>query len=272
MQTAELAEIARLLNQAGMVSSSVPMLPIGIEGSSLNHVLDIGCGPGGWLLDLVTKHPHITGVGIDLSPQMIRMATHLKQAELKEQLTFLHMDATHALAFPSATFDFIQMRLSHSFLLPSMWPGVLAECYRALRPGGTLAIIDLEAIFTNKRSTEEYFQLMPITWSKVHMSYSPTGHSMGILAALIPLLREAGFSNRHTQLHSLDVSKGEPDHALAIENTQTIFANLLEMYTAKGGYTQEYLLDLAQKAEAEMQAEDYACISLLFSTWATKKE
>ncbi|HEU5383616.1 MAG TPA: methyltransferase domain-containing protein [Ktedonobacteraceae bacterium] len=269
MNADALIETARLINQDRLVTAAVSLLPPEIDGNTLHDVLDIGCGPGVWLLDLVAQYPHIRGIGIDNSKSMLDMARLLQKAEGKS-FTIQHMDVRNGLAFPDASFDFIQMRLNHSFLLPPMWPPILKECYRVLRPGGSLCVIDLEAIFTNKPASEEYYGLLPAVWSKAHLGFSISGRSIGILAQTKPLLRQAGFVNARLELHALDVSKGEENYTLSQENLKIIFAGVLPTLIHKGGYTQEYLLELAGRAEKEMQEDDFSCVAVLFSVWCRK--
>ena len=269
MNADTLVETARLVNQDRLVTAAVSLLPPGIDGNALHDVLDIGCGPGVWLLDLVAKYPHIHAVGIDNSQPMLDTARLLQKAESKH-FTLEQMDVRKGLAQPDASFDFVQMRLNHSFLLPPMWPPILKECYRVLRPGGSLCVIDLEVIFTNKPASEEYYGLMPAVWRRAHLSYSLTGNSMGILAQTKPLLRQAGFVNAHLTLHSLDVSKGEKNYDMALENLKIVFTGVLPILIQRGGYTQEYLLKLSERATAEMQEDDFSCVAVLFSVWCQK--
>ncbi len=151
-----------------------------------------------------------------------------------------------------------------------MWPPFLKECHRVLRPGGSLCVIDLEAIFTNKPATEEYYGLLPSVWSKAHLSFSLTGYSIGLLAQIKPLLRQADFTRIRLKPHLLDVSKGEEHYDIALENLKIIFTGVFPVLVQKGGYTQEYLLDLDRRATLEMQEDDFSCIAILFSAWCRK--
>lgn len=269
MNAEAIMEPARLINQDRQMTATVSLLPPGIDGKSLHHVLDVGCGPAVWLLDLIAKYPDIDGVGVDNSEYMLEMAQLLQKAESKH-FTLLHMDVRNGLAFDDASFDFVQMRLTNSFLRPPMWLPLLKECHRVLQPGGSLCVIDLETTFTNKPAAEEYYGLMPGVWSKAHLSFSQTGRSFGLLAQIKSLLRQAGFAGIHLALHALDVSKGEELYDIAQENVKIIFTGVFPVLVQKGGYTQEYLLDLSRRANLEMQEDDYSCIAAIFSAWGQK--
>ena len=81
MNAEAIMEPARLINQDRQMTATVSLLPPGIDGKSLHHVLDVGCGPAVWLLDLIAKHPHIDGIGVDNSEYMLEMAQLLQKAE-----------------------------------------------------------------------------------------------------------------------------------------------------------------------------------------------
>ena len=93
---------------------------------------------------------------------------------------------------------------------------------------------------------------------------------MGILAQIKPLMRQAAFINSRLQLHALDVSRGEKDYDLSVENLKMIFAGTLKTLIQQGGYTQDYLLTLDQRVAVEMEEEDYSGIVILFSACCQK--
>jgi hypothetical protein len=54
------AEMARLMLQDQMLTNIMGgPLAEQTDLSRVYHILDIACGPGGWLLELVKRHPHI---------------------------------------------------------------------------------------------------------------------------------------------------------------------------------------------------------------------
>ncbi|NUT45889.1 MAG: methyltransferase domain-containing protein [Saccharothrix sp.] len=57
-------------------------------------VLDLGCGTGGLLLDLVTADPDLTGVGLDIAADAIALAaTRAEAAGVTDRLRFVQGDA-----------------------------------------------------------------------------------------------------------------------------------------------------------------------------------
>ncbi|KAL0080732.1 S-adenosyl-L-methionine-dependent methyltransferase [Phycomyces blakesleeanus] len=98
-------------------------------------ILDIGCGPGTWVLDVATEHPNCEVTGIDMSnifPQNIR----------PPNANFLIANVLEGLPLEDNSFDFVQIRqMVAAFTIPE-WPLVIKECIRVIKPGGLLQIAE----------------------------------------------------------------------------------------------------------------------------------
>ncbi|PQO24147.1 SAM-dependent methyltransferase [Rhodobacteraceae bacterium WD3A24] len=104
------------------------------------HVLDLGCGIGGYDALLAEAHgaAHVVGVDIDAaSLERARAMAH--DRGLTSNLTFLHV-APGPLPFADGQFDAV---ISKDSLvdLPDK-PAALAELFRVARPGAALAVSD----------------------------------------------------------------------------------------------------------------------------------
>ena len=82
------------------------LLPRSIPVQEVRNVLDVGCGPGCWALNLARKYSHISVTGIDHSYIAIADATRLAQMNGIHSLTFEQMDATKPLRFANGVGDF----------------------------------------------------------------------------------------------------------------------------------------------------------------------
>lgn len=101
-------------------------------------VLDIGCGTGKLLHRLMIKFK--TGVGVDLSPEMIREATRqASEIELSEQLHFEQGDA-YQLPFEEDQFD-ASFSTCVMFLLPEPVKGI-AEMVRVTKSHGQIMMLN----------------------------------------------------------------------------------------------------------------------------------
>lgn len=102
-----------------------------------SHVLDLGCGTGKLLKRLGKLYLQLTGIGLDLSPEMIALAKAKNIYE--DRLTFTLGNAEEQ-PFDDNTFDatFNTISFLH-YLHPKK---VLAEVQRTLKPGGKFYLAD----------------------------------------------------------------------------------------------------------------------------------
>lgn len=90
------SETARLIEQDQLFNEHMGgLFPPGLDLSLVNRVLDIGCGPGGWALEVVFAYPDMDVVGIDASQAMINYARTRASFQIERQNTHeLHRKVT----------------------------------------------------------------------------------------------------------------------------------------------------------------------------------
>ncbi|OQA97182.1 MAG: Malonyl-(acyl-carrier protein) O-methyltransferase [Chloroflexi bacterium ADurb.Bin222] len=99
------------------------------------RALDVGCGAGAFSRRLAERFESV--LGLDLSPQMIRLAQ--ERSHTCPNLEFRVADVL-AEALPDAHFDaIVSIATLHHLPLPEILPRLA----RALKPGGVLAVLDL---------------------------------------------------------------------------------------------------------------------------------
>jgi tocopherol O-methyltransferase len=108
----------------------------GIEGAE--NILDVGCGIGGSSLYLAAKF-QAQATGITLSPvQAARATERAKEAGLSGRSQFLVANA-QAMPFDDNSFDLV-WSLESGEHMPDKTK-FMQECYRVLKPGGTLIMV-----------------------------------------------------------------------------------------------------------------------------------
>ncbi|KAG2234320.1 S-adenosyl-L-methionine-dependent methyltransferase [Thamnidium elegans] len=98
-------------------------------------VLDLGCGPGTWIMDVATEYPNSEFIGVDMCdifPNNIRPAN----------VTFQTGNVLEQLSFEDNTFDLINLRLFILAFRTDEWDAVLKEVRRMLKPGGYLLSVE----------------------------------------------------------------------------------------------------------------------------------
>lgn len=153
-----------------------------------NYVLDLGCGTGEMLRLLREEHPEMMLYGLDLSPEMIRMA---------ERKHIMHVDLrvgdAEFLPYADQSFDVVLcMQSFHHYPNPKE---VLKEVHRVLRPGGRFLLYDMYVKNRWIRKLENKFLLKWLRMGDVH-TY---GRS-----EICRLLEEAGCFQVHwKQIHPM---------------------------------------------------------------------
>ncbi|KAF9966823.1 hypothetical protein BGZ70_001137 [Mortierella alpina] len=107
-------------------SNIIPPIDTTIAGK----VLDCGCGPGTWVMEMATEYEDLEFYGFDISP-MYPSAIHPKNA---------HFSIGNLLApeipFASDAFLLVHQRNMLLGLTQDAWPGVVQDLYRCVIPGG----------------------------------------------------------------------------------------------------------------------------------------
>jgi len=132
-------------------------------------ILDIGCSVGMSTFALQEAFPQARMTGVDLSPYFLAIARYRSQERVvagKAPITWHHA-AAEATGLPDASVDLVSAHLLFHELPQSAAHNILREAQRVLRPGGTLAIMDMNPhsavyakmppyILTLLKSTEPY--------------------------------------------------------------------------------------------------------------------
>jgi len=155
-----------------------------------DEVLDIGCGTGS-LAAMLTQH-HARVVGIDVSDAMLAAARASAPAA-----EFLHMTATEIDLLGEARFDRIVATLSLSELSSDELDHVLALAAHALKPAGTLVIVDE----VRPRCWWQRVLAACIRWPLAVVTFLMTCSSTRALIGLELRLAQAGLHIRHQVWH-----------------------------------------------------------------------
>jgi len=128
-------------------------------------ILDLGCSVGMSTFALQKIYPQAKITGLDLSPYFLAVAYYRSQ-QRNAQTTWVHA-AAESTGLPASSFDLVSTFLMYHELPQSATRQICHEARRLLRPGGYLAIMDMNPqsevyakmppyIFTLFKSTEPY--------------------------------------------------------------------------------------------------------------------
>ncbi len=241
--------------------------------SGIKAILDLACGPGGWVLEVAREHPEIEVTGVDISQSMIRFAKAQATSRGYGNASFLVMDVKQPLRFEEASFDLVNERTLYGVMGPGEWPQLLAECKRILRPGGIIRLTELEMPVTTSPALNELWYLHARAFYKLGRSFSVDERHIGITPVLKRLLRDAGFQDVKHQGHVMDISAGTADFEGFFRNFVYVF-ELVKPFMLKieGLTTEQEWKRLYQHMQAEMLASDFCGLWTFVTAWGEKPQ
>lgn len=267
------AEMARLMRQDHLLTQGMGgLFPERPDLSNIERILDIACGPGGWVMEVAFANPEIDVVGVDISQTMIEYARAQAKVQMLDNASFKVMNALKPLDFPDGSFDLVNTRFIVAFMLPSVWPKFVRECRRILSPGGVLRLTDLEWGFSNKAAFEKYSGLFSQALQKAGQSFSPNGLHMGITPMLVRILQDAGYQNIQKKAHMIDFSAGTEANEGFYQDLKVGFKLVQPFLTKWKVATQEEVDELYEQLLTEMRSDDFCAYWLLITAWGEKPE
>ncbi|KAG0308612.1 hypothetical protein BGZ97_013319 [Linnemannia gamsii] len=109
-----------------------------LDKSKVRTILDVGCGPGTWTMEMANEFPDATVTGIDLS-------SVFPSAIIPGNCRFLQHNILEPLPFPDNHFDFVYQRLLISGLTVEGWAKVIKEFERVTKPGGWIELVECDS-------------------------------------------------------------------------------------------------------------------------------
>jgi ubiquinone/menaquinone biosynthesis C-methylase UbiE len=267
-------ELDRLILQDHMTTTVMGgILPEQEDPSKFRRVLDIGCGPGGWLLEVAQTYPQIQKLyGIDISGMIINHAR--RQAEQqnimtgpKERVEFLVMDALLVLEFPNDFFDLVNLRFGVSFMRQWDWPKMLNEMNRIVRTGGIVRIVDGETnvLYTESKALSQFYEL--VTRAQFRAGRLFKEERSGLIDELPGLLLRNGFQKIETRESVIEYHVGTELGDAWIKDVMYMFRTL-RPFLNRYGCEPEDCDAICKQAIKDMQQPDFSAGYRIVTTWA----
>ncbi|GAC1661969.1 MAG: hypothetical protein PVS3B1_37550 [Ktedonobacteraceae bacterium] len=263
-------ELARVTIQDQMVTAGMGgVLPEQEKLINFTHVLDVGCGSGGWLIEVAKAYPTMTQlIGVDVSERMIEYArAGAVEQGVSERVQFRVMDALSAFDFTDDTFDLVNQRLGLSYLRTWDWPRMIYEYRRVARPGGIVRITEADMIESNSAALAQREQMLLHAFYQAHHFF--VEEKNGVTRELTSLLERAGLQNVRTQVHKLHYRAGTSAGANFSENMQHGFRTLLP-FIRKWGQVPDNHEVIYRQMVAEMQEPGFEATWTMLTAWGQK--
>ena len=263
-------ELERLRAQDQMVTTGMGgVLPNELDPGMFHRVLDVGCGTGGWIINMAQQYPTMSLIGIDISIRMIEYAREQAiAAHVDDRVEFHRMDALLMLEFPYDFFDLVNLRFSTSFLRTWDWPKLLSEFLRVTRDGGMVRITEGEvAPQSSNPAITQLYEMLVCAFSRAghHFEYGGTG----VTKHLPELLTRYGYKQVQAKNYALEFHADTPEGQAAIENAARVFRTT-RPFLEKWGCAPENYDAIYQQALHDMHQADFSSIWNITSVLGTK--
>jgi ubiquinone/menaquinone biosynthesis C-methylase UbiE len=238
----------------------------------VEQILDIGCGPGGWVMAVAAVVPTAQVTGIDISTLMIQYADVQARKQKLSNTHFEVMDATQTLDFPDGTFDLINGRILSGFLATTSWAPFLRECWRIGRPGSILRVSEPEFGFTNSAALDELTTLTAQALRCIGYSFSPRGRTIGTTPMLRFLLNQAGYQHIEQRASVVDYSAGTPFHLSNCQNLLMVYTLLKPLFLQTQVASDIEIVRLYEQLEHDLAQPDFCGLDYYLTVWGRKAE
>jgi ubiquinone/menaquinone biosynthesis C-methylase UbiE len=264
-------ELARLEEQDHLITQLMGgPLAVPADPNRLQRVLDVGCGPGGWLIDMARTYPTIsTLAGIDISGQIIAYAR--KQAQLalvSERVEFQVGDALRMLEYPTHFFDLVHQRLGMSFLRTWEWSKLLSEYQRVCKPRGIICITE-NALLPDTNSPALRQLSTFLIDALYHAGHFFTQESTGVTSHLAALLEKHGIARVQTEARTLVYHTQPATREAYARNVQRLFRTTLPFMRKWIKIPPDYQ-DIYQQMVDETRRPDFMAANTLVTAWGFK--
>ncbi|HEY0757151.1 MAG TPA: class I SAM-dependent methyltransferase [Ktedonobacteraceae bacterium] len=264
-------ELDRLLIHDRMFTTALGgILPEQTDPTRFQSVLDVGCGPGGWLLEAAKNYPTLTRLcGVDINEKMLNHArTQASALQLNERAEFHQMDALRSLDFPDESFDLVNQRFATSWLRIWEWPRLLLEYQRITRPGGVIRVTEFNLCVES--SSPALVELGKLTIEAFYQSgHLAIAESDGLTRELARLLGQYGIQNVQTRAHLIEYRAGTDEGRLFFEDWKRLFRNI-EPFLHKWTRVPDDYESIYQQMLLEMKKTDFVAISRPLTAWGTR--
>jgi ubiquinone/menaquinone biosynthesis C-methylase UbiE len=230
-------ELSRLIQQSDLYTRyEGGIFPERDHLNGITSVLDVACGPGGWVLEVARLHPNIDVTGGDIDPRMITSAQDRAHHLRLPNAHFVQMDIRQPSLLPEHSTDVINGRFLQGVLDTQAWMLFMKGCQRTLRPGGTLRLTEAAFAESNSADFNRLTSLLASAFFASGRSFSIDGQSLGLVYILGQLMRDAGYHAIRSRAWSIDYSYGTDAYDAMFEHHRIAYSpHVLGPYIVQSG-------------------------------------
>ncbi|EFH84692.1 class I SAM-dependent methyltransferase [Ktedonobacter racemifer] len=233
-------------------------LPERHEGRPLARILELSIDPHGeWLRQVASLHPTTEVIGVTSQEMYARQAAFFAAVQGCRNVHVQVCPLSRPLPFPAESMDLINGRFLHASLPEHLWPLLLEECVRLLRPGGVLHLLECLRGESTSAAAGTLYAAYRHSLERRRVASRPSLPGARTIRAFqpehLPLrLAKAGLVAVEQQKSLLDFSAGMPFHGTLREQADDFFQLVAPLCTH---HHAPLSLEAYQQAYHEMQLE-----------------
>ncbi|KAF9434288.1 hypothetical protein BGZ76_008269 [Entomortierella beljakovae] len=156
------------------------------------RVMEFGCGPATWTMDMATDLSTINFVGVDIS-------SIYPTAIYPRNCNFYNENFVQGVSQPDNAFDVVFQRNVCIGLTPQEWPMAVKEAFRILKPGGFYECVETDITIQNAGPQTE----LVIN----HLKHSMTSRNIdtSIVKSINTMMLSAGFVDVNVKEYHIPV-------------------------------------------------------------------
>ncbi|KAJ6502246.1 S-adenosyl-L-methionine-dependent methyltransferase [Mycena sanguinolenta] len=201
------------------------LAPVSLDEN--DRVLEIGAGPGFWLMDLAASvDSSVPMIGVDIEPRLF-------PASAPKNIEFRVESVTNLPSEWNDTFSFIHQRLLIWALQVPQWPQAIQEIFRVLRPGGWVQLAESAPWREGEYADKPYTAKM----IAIYRSVAKARNLHADCTDDIPkMLEEAGFVDIQSESQIQVIGKwgGETGEAFARNHSEAVRGMMTPVLEAGG--------------------------------------
>ena len=238
----------------------------------VRHILDLACGPGGWVLDAAFAYPQTEVVGVDRSRVNIQYARAQAHAQRRPNANFQVMDILQSLDFPDNYFDLVNARFLNTFLPTRTWPDLLRSCVRIMSPGGIMRLVECDYGVSSSLACEKLSEYYVRALQNSGLRPTPVGRplTIGQTMPLYDALYESGCRQIQQHTSILDFSAEAEANIGMVDNALIFLRQIKPFVLQKGGVDPDEFERLYQEACLEMRSQTFCGQWLVEIAWGRK--
>ncbi len=261
------SELKRLdLLDAATTAGMGGVLPEQSVLPAFGHVLDVGCGTGGWLIALAQALPGARLlIGVDANHAFVEHArARAKEAGVDDRVEFHVADALRMLEFPDEFFDLVNHRFAWSWLRTWDWSELLKEYLRVSRPGGIVRMTEGDIWTSNSPALTRLIDLFATAMQQSGHTFREDAN--GVADDLSAILGRHGLQQVQVRAYDLRYSAGSAVGYPFFENIALAYQNIVPFLHKWTRVPDDYDQIYRQMLQ-EMQQPDFAVSWHVVTAW-----